>query len=65
MEELTLTQLEDEAVAWYFDGISHKRTHGESQKRADWVECKIVLEELKRRDGHLNEYFNAIYQHVS
>lgn len=65
MDSLTNEQIEDEAVARYFDGIMHGRQRGLDQKKNDWSECKILLEELKRRGVQLDQYITKIYERVS
>ena len=65
MDSLTHEQIEDEAVARYFDGIIHVRQIGLEQKKNDWAESKILLEELKRRGVQLDQYLTKIYERVS
>lgn len=61
----TIKELENEAVTRYFDGISNGRCGGETQKKSDWRECKIILDEIKSQGVQLDEYLNAIYKRVS
>ena len=65
MDSLTHEQIEDEAVTRYFDGIIHGRQRGMQEKKNDWAESKILLEELKRRGIELDEYLTKIYERVS
>tara|TARA_B100000579_G_C22320197_1_gene615702 strand:- start:90 stop:287 length:198 start_codon:yes stop_codon:yes gene_type:complete len=65
MDSLTIKNIEDEAVCRYFDGIAHERSFGIQEKKNDWAECKILLEELKRRGVQLDEYLTKIYERVS
>lgn len=65
MDSLTHEQIEDEAVARYFDGIIHGRQGGMEEKKNDWAESKILLEELKKRGVQLDEFITKIYERVS
>ena len=60
MEDLSDRDIEDEISQRYFDGVNHVRCGDLGQKRADWGECRVLLEELRRRNFPFDEYLTVI-----